>query len=50
MKGLLREPRRAPIDIPLPPNRTVALTLRQTGQTRTWYWSIHELAIWERAR
>lgn len=48
MKGILREPGRAPIEIALPPNKTTTLMLRQTGQTRTWYWSIHELTLRER--
>jgi len=32
----------------LPANRTRTLTIRQTGRTRRWFWSIHELAIFER--
>ncbi len=32
----------------LPANRTRTLTIRQTGQTRRWFWSIHELKIFER--
>jgi hypothetical protein len=34
--------------ISLPPNRTRTLTIAQTGQTRRWFWSIHELGIFER--
>jgi hypothetical protein len=32
----------------LPSNRTRTLTIRQTGRTRRWFWSIHELGIFER--
>jgi hypothetical protein len=32
----------------LPANRTRRLTIRQTGHTRRWFWSIHELGIFER--
>jgi len=48
MKGLLRSPKRASIEIALRPNHTASLVLRQTGQTRVWFWSIHELRLWER--
>ena len=48
MKGLLREPSRAPMEIALPANHTKRLVLRQTGQTHVWFWSIHELTLWER--
>ena len=34
--------------VSVPPNRTRTLTIRQTGHTRRWFWSIHELAIFER--
>ena len=34
--------------VDLPANRTRTLTIRQTGRTRRWFWSIHELAIYER--
>ena len=36
------------IVIPLPSNRTRTLTIRQTGRTRRWFWSVHELAIFAR--
>lgn len=45
MLGLLREPDRAPIEIPLPGTRLTALRLRQGGQARPWYWSINELRV-----
>ena len=32
----------------LPRNRTRTLTIRQTGRTRRWFWSIHELGIYVR--
>ena len=32
----------------LPGNHTRTLTIRQTGRTRRWFWSIHELGIYER--
>jgi hypothetical protein len=35
------------IDLALPPEQAVALVIRQRGSTRTW-WSVHELALWER--
>jgi hypothetical protein len=34
--------------ISLPSNRTRTLTIRQTGRTRRWFWSVHELSVWER--
>ena len=46
--GILRHPGRAPIEIDLPPNVAESIVIRQTGQTRVWYWSVHELAVWER--
>ena len=36
------------IDIVLPPNHTRTLTLRQLGTAHTFFWSIHELALFER--
>jgi hypothetical protein len=35
--------------IDLPPNHTRTLMIRQTGHTRRWFWSIHELTIFERS-
>lgn len=46
--GLVENIDGPPIDIVLPPNRTLSLRLQQTGHTRTFYWSIHELQLWER--
>ena len=36
------------IVITLPPNRTRTLTIRQIGQARRWFWSVHELAVFAR--
>jgi hypothetical protein len=36
------------IVVDLPSNRTRTLTIRQTGHTRRWFWSVHELALFER--
>ena len=49
LQGLVREGYPVPIDVDLPPNRTRTLRIRQTGRTRTWYWSVDELSLWERA-
>jgi hypothetical protein len=49
LQGLVRDPRWITVDIPLPPNRTNILRLRQTRRT-TWYWSIHELSLWTAAQ
>jgi len=48
MQSLIREPRQPAITVTLPPNRTRALRLYQTGQTRHAHWSVADLAIWER--
>ena len=34
--------------IRLPANHSRTLTIKQTGHTRRWFWSIHELEIFER--
>jgi hypothetical protein len=47
-RGLVADPQRGPIDIPLPPNQASHLRLRQVGRTRIWYWSIDELILLER--
>jgi len=36
------------IDIVLPANNARALRLQQLGQTNRFFWSIHELQLWER--
>jgi hypothetical protein len=47
-RALIVDPRRGPIDIPLPPNSTSHLRIRQVGQTRTWFWAVDELSVFER--
>jgi len=47
--ALVRDPRRIPLDVWLPPNRIHRLRLRQLGVTRSWIWSIDELSVWEAA-
>jgi hypothetical protein len=47
IESLTIDDRRARIDIDLAPNTTAILRLRQTGETR-WFWSVHELSLWER--
>lgn len=47
-RGLVADPLHGPIDIPLPPNRTSHLRLRQVGQTRIWFWAVDELLLFER--
>jgi hypothetical protein len=46
--SVIREPRTPGIDIVLPPNETRVLRLRTLGTTHRWYWSVHELRVWER--
>ena len=48
IEALAVDERRAPIDLEFPANRTVALRIRQTGQTHLWFWGVHELSVWER--
>ena len=36
------------MDFPLPPNTSRLIRLRQTGSTPRFYWSFHELELWER--
>ena len=48
LQGLVRDRRWVDVDIRLPTNTTRTLKIRQTGRTRTWYWSIHEFSIWTR--
>ena len=46
--ALVQNDDRIPIDIILPDNDTSVLRIQQTDQTSPWYWSIHELSLWER--
>ncbi len=48
LKGIVAHLDGPPIDVTLPPNQTLTLRLRQRGRTRSFYWSIHELQLWER--
>ena len=36
------------MDFPLPPNASHLIRLRQTGNTPMFYWSFHEMELWER--
>jgi hypothetical protein len=45
MAGVLREPARAPVQIPLPAGRLAALRLRQLGRAQPWFWSMNELVL-----
>ena len=47
LEALVRDPERVRITIAVPVTQATRLRLRQTGQTRTWFWSIHELTVWE---
>ena len=38
----------AHVEVPLPENQSKILRLRQTRSDRVFYWSIHELHLWER--
>ena len=46
--SIAHEPRTPGVDLVLPPNTTRVLRLRTTGETRVWYWSVHELRVWTR--
>ena len=46
--GVLEGQPFAPMDFALPRNASRVIRLRQTGRDETFYWSIHELQLWER--
>jgi hypothetical protein len=46
--SIAHEPGPPAIDVPLPRNDTRILRLRTAGETRQWYWSVHELRVWSR--
>jgi len=48
LRGLVRNRVYPTIDIALPSNRTRLLRIRQIGRTRSFYWSVHELGVFER--
>ena len=46
--SLIEQPVSPRIDLPLPPTELRYLRLRQTGRAvRNWYWSVHEIRVWE---
>jgi hypothetical protein len=46
--SLVERPVSPRIDLPLPPTEVRYLRLRQTGRAvRNWYWSVHEIRVWE---
>jgi len=46
--SLVEQPVRPRIDLPLPPTDATLLRVRQTGATpRRWFWSVHEIRVWE---
>jgi hypothetical protein len=47
IEALAADEQRAPIDFEFPANDTVALRLRQTGRSQSW-WSVFEMKLWHR--
>ncbi len=47
-RAILAAPTRPVMSLDLPPNESTTMTLRQTGTTESWYWSIDELQVWTR--
>jgi hypothetical protein len=47
-RGILADGTHPGIDLALPPNRSAVLRLRQLGTAGRFFWSIHELQLWER--
>jgi hypothetical protein len=47
IEGMAVDERYPIVNIDLPPNRTVMLSISQTGHASTW-WALHELIVWER--
>ena len=46
--SLVEQPVSPRIDLGLPPTEMRYLRLRQTGRAvRNWYWSVHEIRVWE---
>lgn len=46
--SLVEQPVAPRIDLPLPPADATVLRIRQTGRAvRNWYWSVHEIRVWE---
>jgi hypothetical protein len=46
--GLIKDGNYPGIEVRLAPNHARAVRLRQLGTTRSFFWSIHELRVWER--
>jgi hypothetical protein len=47
-QGLIAHPKYPSIEIVIPSNRARSVRLRQTGTTRSFFWSLHELQLLER--
>ncbi len=47
IEALAKDEQRAPIEFAFHDNQSVALRLRQTGTSQSW-WSVFEVALWER--
>ena len=46
--SLVEQPVSPRIDLPLLPTDATVLRIRQTGRAvRNWYWSAHEIRLWE---
>jgi hypothetical protein len=50
VRGLAGPLTGSPAVLDLPSNASRAVWIRQTGQSRTWQWAIHELQVYERRR
>jgi len=46
IEALSKDEQRAPIEFAFHDNQSVALRLRQTGSSQSW-WSVFEVALWE---
>jgi hypothetical protein len=47
VEGLLRDPAYPVMEVVLPENRSAAIRVRQVAAARTFFWSIHELGVFE---
>jgi hypothetical protein len=48
LRGVVRNGDYPTIEIPLPPNQTSVLTVREVGVYPDRWWSVHELHVWRR--
>jgi len=48
VRGVLRHPLRTAVEVDFPPSMIDTVLISQTGTTDVWFWSVHELSIWER--